>query len=72
MDWLAAVLSLAAVIFIARKRWWGWLIGAASSIVWMWVGWTDGRYGLIGSTCVFFCIELTTAWKWKKDDSLEG
>lgn len=58
---LIGILSLWAA---GRGQWWGWLIGAATQVPWIWYAVTTHQPGFIFSALIYGGIYLRNTYLW--------
>lgn len=66
IDWVGCAVSLAALVLVGRKHWSGWIFSAVSQLVFLWINWHMGLYGLVPMSVISFCISVYNAAKWKE------
>ncbi len=66
IEWLATILSVIGVIFIARKNIIGFYIWIVSNFLWIYFGIVKESYGIITLFTIYLGTSIYGIYKWKK------
>lgn len=67
MDWIAGLGTLISIELIARRRWYGWLVGVANQVLWVALIWERELWGLAPLSLVLLVRYSVAAWAWRKE-----
>lgn len=65
LDYLSCLLSIVSTVLVGRKRWQGWLIAGANSVIMCVIGMRTAQFGFVPAN--LFCIGLyaNNLWNWR-------
>ena len=66
-SWLLMAVGVTGVYFSGKQKWWGWLIGFLSEILWMIYAIVTEQYGFIIFAMVYAFIFTKNAYTWYND-----
>src|SRR5258708_384647 len=66
---LTSVLSIATIVGVGRRQWWGQLFGVANCVVFMVIA-LHGQWGYIPSNLICLGLYLSNARDWKRHGDL--
>lgn len=64
MDWVAAALSLAAIVITGRKHWFGWAFSFAGAVLWVIIAHRQSLFGMMAVNAILagLCVWNGVAW----------
>lgn len=66
MDWLTGIITILAMELIARKRWYGWLIGLCNQALWGYLILDRRLWGLAPLCAILAWRYAAAMWRWRK------
>lgn len=68
LDWIGAAIALIGVYMVGRKNKYGFLVCMLSGLVWCFVAFFTGVYGLFLEVLPLFALNLYNFNKWRKEE----
>ena len=66
LDYLSCVLTIASTILVGRRRWQGWALGAANSVLMCLIGIRTEQSGLIPANVFCMVVSAMNLHAWRK------
>jgi hypothetical protein len=65
LDYLSCFLTILSTVLVGKKRWQGWIVAGANSIVLCVIGLRTAQFGFVPAN--LFCIGLyaNNVWNWR-------
>jgi nicotinamide riboside transporter PnuC len=63
-SWLLMFVGVTGLYFSGKQKWWGWLIGLLSEILWMIYAIVTEQYGFIIFALVYAIVFTKNAYSW--------
>ena len=65
LDYLSCLLTIVSTVLVGRKRWQGWIIAGANSVILCVIGMRTAQFGFVPAN--LFCIGLyaNNLWSWR-------
>lgn len=67
MDWFTGLGTIVAMELIARKSWYGWLVGLCNQVFWVWLIWDRKLWGLVPLTSILIWRYTVFLVRWRSE-----
>ncbi len=67
LDLVAAPITLASIVAVGRKRWWGWATAACAECLWLTYAVRRGIWGLAALAVAYAALYVWNARKWRRE-----
>jgi hypothetical protein len=69
LDWIAAVLTFAAIWLLGNHNRWGFVLMIGGNGFWIATALLAGSYGMIAANAGFIVLNIRGLWRWSRQDS---
>ncbi len=65
LDYLSCILTVLATVLIGKRRWQGWVIAGANSVVVCIIGARTAQFGFIPANVLCIALYANNLWSWR-------
>lgn len=68
LDYLSCLLTISSTVLVGRRRWQGWVVAGANSLIISLIGLRTSQWGFVPANLFCIAIYLYNIWRWRAAD----